>query len=42
MFVNIRETHKSTDVKDVISIDVPGVDSNFQILNNHDNLLDKV
>ena len=39
MFVNIRETHKSTDVKDVVSIDVPGVDSNFQILNNHDNLV---
>lgn len=39
MLVNIRETHKSTDVKDVVSIDVPGVDSNFQILNNHDNLV---
>ena len=39
MLVNIRETHKSTDIKDVVSIDVPGVDSNFQILNNHDNLV---
>ena len=39
MFVNIRETHKSTDIKDVVSIDVPGVESNFQILNNHDNLV---
>ena len=34
MLVNIRETHKSTDIKDIVSIDVPGVDSNFQILNN--------
>ena len=39
MLVNIRETHKSTDIKDVVSIDVPGVESNFQILNNHDNLV---
>lgn len=39
MLVNIRETHKSTDIKDIVSIDVPGVDSNFQILNNHDNLV---
>ena len=39
MIVNIRETHKSTDINDIVSIDVPGIEGNFQILNNHDNLV---
>ena len=39
MLVNIRQTNKSIDLDNIKSINVPGVDSSFQILNNHGNLV---
>ena len=39
MLVNIRQTNKSIDLENIVSMYIPGIDSDFQILNNHGNLV---